>query len=259
MPAATVPPHFMEAIDMQSSEAVLAQARSALASLTHHGQPVQPSIQLRFADGALVLEGEVPDIEAKTRAAARIRKVDGIDNVVDHVRIANGSTTGGDGELRNAVCERLLQSVDFRSFRICSHAKGRSETMREAMGECWGEIGVHTEDGVVTLRGQVISLSHMRLAGVLAWWTPGCRCVINELKIEPAERDNDEEITEALRLVLETDALIDADQIVIRTENRVVTLEGYATEGSRRQAERDAWYLLGVEDVVNRIAVQQPS
>lgn len=27
----------------------------------------------------------------------------------------------------------------------------------------------------MTLEGRVVSLSHKRLAGVLAWWVPGCR------------------------------------------------------------------------------------
>lgn len=241
---------------MQSSEAVLTQARAALANLPYHGQQLHPTIHLRLSDGALILEGEVPDIGDKTRAAARMRKIDGVSCVIDHLRVANGAAPAGDGELRNAVCERLLQAVDFRGCKICVHAKGRVETLREAVGERIGWIEVCASEGVVTLRGQVISLSHMRLAGVLAWWSPGCQCVVNELEIAPAERDNDEEISEALRLVLEADPLVDADQIGIRTENRVVTLEGYASEHARRRAERNAWYVHGVEDVVNRIAVQ---
>ena len=242
---------------MQSSEAVLTQARAALANLPYHGQQLHPTIHLRLSDGALILEGEVNDIGDKTRAAARMRKIDGVSCVIDHLRVANGAAPAGDGELRNAVCERLLQAVDFRGCKICVRAKGRTETLREAVGEHIGWIEVGTADGCVTLRGQVISLSHMRLAGVLAWWSPGCQCVVNELEIAPAERDNDEEISEALRLVLEADPMVDADQIGIRTENRVVTLEGYASEHVRRRAERDAWYVQGVEDVVNRIVVQQ--
>ena len=46
--------------------------------------------------------------------------------------------------------------------------------------------------------GAAISLSHKRLAGVLAWWTPGCRDVVNSLDIVPPERDSDEEVQDAL-------------------------------------------------------------
>ena len=92
---------------------------------------------------------------------------------------------------------------------------------------------------------------------MLAWWSGGCRCVINEIVVAPAETDRDDEVTEALQLVLETDPFVDASRIRVRTEGRVVTLDGYVTnEGTRRQAERDAWYVQGVEDVVNRITLQ---
>jgi osmotically-inducible protein OsmY len=81
--------------------------------------------------------------------------------------------------------------------------------------------------------------------------------VVNELVVAPAEADRDDEITEALMLVLETDPFVDASQVSVRTENRVVTLEGcVSNEHTRRQAERDAWYVQGVEDVVNHIALR---
>ena len=129
--------------------------------------------------------------------------------------------------------------------------------MREPVNERNGWIEVAVQDGVVTLWGQVISLSHMRLAGVLAWWSRGCRCVVNELVVAPAEADRDDEITEALMLVLETDPFVDAAQVSAHTQDRVVTLEGCVNnERTRRQAERDAWYVQGVEDVVNHISLR---
>ena len=57
--------------------------------------------------------------------------------------------------------------------------------------------GEHVEaavrDGVVTLNGRVQSLSHKRLAGVLAWWVPGTRNVVNGLDVQPPEEDTDDE------------------------------------------------------------------
>lgn len=242
---------------MPSNEAVLTQARAALSQVPYQGRQLQPAIHLRLSDGALILEGEVGSIVDKTRAAAHVRRVDGVTAVIDHLRVADGAVPVGDGALRDAVCERLLNAIDFRNCRICAHVKGRVEPVREAVGERSGWIEVAASDGVVTLRGNVISLSHMRLAGVLAWWSGGCRCVINEIVVAPAETDRDDEISEALQLVLETDPFVDASCIRVRTEGRVVTLEGYvASEGTRRQAERDAWYVQGVDDVINRIVLQ---
>ncbi len=239
---------------MQSSESVLTQARAALAHVPFHGHPQHPVIHMRLDHGALLLEGEVADIVDKTRTAAQMRRVDGVSSVIDHLRVADGSNPVGDGELRAAVCDRLLDDIDFRNCRISARAKGRSNELRAAGEDSAGEIEVGVADGVVTLSGHVISLSHLRLAGVLAWWVPGCRCVVNELKVEPAEADSDAEITEALRLVLETDDFVDAEQIGVHTEDRVVTLDGCAvTDAVRRRAEQDAWYVQGVENVVNRI------
>jgi osmotically-inducible protein OsmY len=78
--------------------------------------------------------------------------------------------------------------------------------------------------------------SVLRLAGVLAWWVPGCRDVGNSLGVVLAVDDND-----ALRLVLEIDPFIQSDQITASCRNYVVTLEGFIrTDEERRRAELEA-------------------
>ena len=65
-------------------------------------------------------------------------------------------------------------------------------------------------------------------------------------------------LPDALRLVLETDPLVPADQIGIRAHDGVVTLEGLVIrEEERRRAEFDAWCLFGVKNVINRIEVER--
>jgi osmotically-inducible protein OsmY len=111
---------------------------------------------------------------------------------------------------------------------------------------------------VVTLNGAVTSLSHQRLAGMLAWWVPGSRDVINGLEVVPPEEDNDDEVTEAVRAVLEKDRFVTADHIRVSTRNRVVTLQGLvSSEKERQMAEWDAWYLLAVDLVVNALKVHR--
>jgi osmotically-inducible protein OsmY len=132
------------------------------------------------------------------------------------------------------------------------------DTLREAIGESSGSIEVSVEDGVVTLTGQVISLSHKRLAGVLAWWARGCRDLVNGLEVVPPEEDNDDEISDALHLVFETDPFVHADQIGISTRNGVVTLQGVVTsEQERKRVEWDAWCLFAVDKVINHIEVRR--
>ncbi len=137
----------------QSSEAVLTQARAALAHVPYQGHHLHPTIHLRLSDGALILEGEVADIVDKTRAAAHLRRVDGVTMVIDHLRIADGAAPVGDGELRDAVRQRLLTAIDFRNCKICAKVKGQDEARREAVGERSGWIEVAAANGVVTLSG----------------------------------------------------------------------------------------------------------
>ena len=121
-----------------------------------------------------------------------------------------------------------------------------------------GSIFVAVADGVVTLNGHVPSLTHKRLAGVLAWWVPGTRDVVNGLEEVPAEEDNDDELTDAVRLVLEKDPLVNAATILVSTKEWIVTLTGIVPNATMKQiAERDAWYVLGVKDVVNDIEVER--
>lgn len=104
-----------------------------------------------------------------------------------------------------------------------------------------GDILVSVKAGIVTLDGWVLSLSHKRMAGVLAWWTSGCRDVVDCLEVLPPEQDNDDEVSDALSLVL--DPLIPhPEQIHVQTRNYVVTLEGLVnTETEKARAEQDAW------------------
>jgi osmotically-inducible protein OsmY len=81
---------------------------------------------------------------------------------------------------------------------------------------------VEVTDGVVTLNGDVPSLSHKRLAGALAWWVPGCRDVVNGLEEVPPEEDNDDELTDAVRLVLEKNPFVNATKI--RVHSRLIII-----------------------------------
>jgi osmotically-inducible protein OsmY len=240
---------------MPQKEAVIRQVHGLLEHelrINLHRHP----IKIGFGDGAVVLEGEVENIAAKKLALELAAGVDGIRGVVDRLRIVPAERKG-DGAIRDSLCGFLLREPELRNCTIRVRAKGRVETLQEVPGERAGEIEVAIEDGVITFEGAVISLSHKRIAGVLAWWTPGCRDVVNSLDVVPPEEDNDDEVVDALRLVLEMDPLVQAEQITASCRNYVVTLAGYVrTEEERRQAERDAWALFAVDNVVNGIEVR---
>ena len=93
---------------------------------------------------------------------------------------------------------------------------------------------------------------------MLAWWVPGSTDVINSLEVDPPEEDSDDEIADAVAAVFEKDRLVDESSLKARVKDWAVTLEGIAfSEGEKKAAEDDAWYVWGVNDVVNNIRVEK--
>jgi osmotically-inducible protein OsmY len=244
---------------MQPSDTVLKKVMAAFERESHRKLQNHP-IHMSFDGAALTVAGEAPDIASKKHLLQLTQVHSEGRPVVDHLRVIANPPVA-DGELRTRICERLAQAVDFRNCVICARVKGQLEVLRGTMDQAGndgsGVVEVTVEDGVVTLTGQVISRSHRHLASVTAWWVGGCRDVVNLLELVPAEADGDDEISEVLHLVLETDQRVRAEQITIDVEDRRITLAGWvATEAERRQAEQDAWCLDATGGVVNHIQVR---
>lgn len=164
----------------------------------------------------------------------------------------------GDAEIRDHVCKVLLEEPALERCLIQGLAGDQPAPAQKAPAEAAGSIVVVVRDGVVTLNGEVPSLSHKRLAGVLAWWVPGTRDVVNGLEEVPPEEDNDDELIDAVRLVLEKDPFVNASKIRISATDWVVTLEGVVpVQAMKQMAERDVWYVLGVKNVVNKVVVKR--
>ena len=208
-------------------------------------------------DGAVILEGEVGDVAAKKRALEIAGATPEVRGVVDRLHVAP-TEPRGDGAILDTVAVRLAEVRELQNCTLRVLRKGESETLRDVRdADASGDILASVQDGVVTLDGWVLSLSHKRLAGVVAWWVPGCRDVIDALEVQPPEDDTDDEVSDALSLVLEMDPMIPhPDQIRVRTRGHVVTLEGLVgSESERTRAEQDAWCLFAVDRVVNQLAV----
>lgn len=206
-----------------------------------------------FGDGIVTLEGEVATVAAKKTGLRLAAGMRGVRGIVDRLRVA-AAVSMSDGEIRDHVRKSLIQEPALQACTIRVPVEGQGITSTEpAPG---GLIEIAVNDGVVILNGQVTSLAHQRLAGVLAWWVPGSRDVINGLEVVPPEEDNDDEITEAVHVVLEKDRFVNADHIRVNTKNAAVTLEGVvATEEEKKMAESDAWYVLGVDRIINALKV----
>jgi osmotically-inducible protein OsmY len=239
-----------------TSADVLEKARASLRSeprLDLHAAPVA----LEFAEGVLTAEGEVSSVAAKKLALERLAALPEVTGIVDRLHVQPAERMG-DGRIGDLVRDALLQEPAFAELTILEErAAGHVETVRVPPTGSRGEIRYLVEDGIVTLSGEVPGLGRKRLAGVLAWWVPGSRDVVNGLAVVPPEEDNDGEMTDAVRIVLEKDPFVNASQIRVASRDRVVTLEGLvAAEAERDMAEYDAWSVFGVDRVLNDIAVR---
>jgi osmotically-inducible protein OsmY len=215
---------------------------------------VRHPIALALDGDVLTVEGEVEDVAAKKLALERVAAVPGVRHVVDRLRVAPARRMT-DAEIRDHLRDALAGEPAFGG--LAARVEAGSPGWGEAGAGAAPRVDATVSDGVVTLAGEVPSLAHRRLAGLLAWWVPGTRDVVNGLEVAPPEADSDDEVTDAVRLALEKDPLVDAAEIGVTTRGGVVRLGGTApSQAQRRAAERDAWCVLGVDGVVNDIAVR---
>ena len=242
---------------MNNGNPILKSLRAALEReplINLHRWPIQFGLT---DDNALLLEGDTGSIAAKKLILEIAGALPGVRGVVDRLHVEPVEHKG-DGAILDTLMTLLLDTRELKNCTLRAMKKGEAATLQEARGEdTSGDILASVKDGMVTLDGWVISLSHKRLAGVLAWWVPGCRDVLDGLDVLPPEQDNDDEVSDALSLVLEMDPMIPhPGQIRIHTDHYVVTLDGLVgSQTEKDRAEQDAWCLFAVDKVVNRLAV----
>lgn len=198
-----------------------------------HIDPHKTPVEVRMEGEAVVIEGVVDNISQKKKVILAAMTAEGVLGVVDRL-LVRPSSRMTDAEIRDHVYAAILEEPSLKD----------------------SGIRVEVERGIVDLEGTAASLTHKRLAGVLAWWVPGSSDVINSLEVTPDEADNSAELCDALRIVFEKDRLVDASALIVSVNDWVVTLGGTAPgEAEREAAEEDAWYVWGVNGVINNIKV----
>lgn len=231
---------------------LLDDVRAAIAS-EHRLGPGRPTIEVEERpDGTLALTGEVDRVAKKRLAATHAARLAGAGRVVDEVRVTPAEARD-DAKIRDAAMRTFEQEPAFN--RLTMGIAGPNDyALITDPPDSLGRIDIGVKDGMVTLDGRVPGLEYKRLAGVLAWWVPGSTAVADRLRVEPPEDDTEAGLTDAIRAALEKDPFVDAGQIRVVNRDRRVLLEGWTkTETEKEMAEADAWYVFGVEDVVNRI------
>lgn len=124
----------------------------------------------------------------------------------------------------------------------------------------WASIDVVVSDGVVTLKGIVLSYAHKIAAQEAAHRVAGVLDVANDIEVKPVNGyvRTDSEIAGAVRNALEWDALVPNELIKSTVSDGLVMLEGEVDyQRERNDAERAVRRLAGVVDVINNIDVRK--
>jgi osmotically-inducible protein OsmY len=217
-----------------------------------HFKPVHFDID---ADGTATIESEVENVAVKRLALERLAATKGVSAVIDRLRVKPAKAMSDDGILDH-LRKAYYDEPSFYELALKEREAGKLKLVRNAFENERGAIETEVKDGIVVLNGRVPSLASKRLAGVLAWWVPGSRDVINGIAVEPPEEDAPIAIEEAVRIALDKDPFVDASQVRVGVRHRTVRLTGAVrSQAARDAAEWDAWYVFGVDDVVNELKV----
>lgn len=229
------------------------KALTAMRSELRIGPHFKPDLVIA-EDGTATIVAEVETVAIKRLALERLAGTYGVTAVIDRLRVTPAVAKSDDGILDD-LRKAYYDEPSFRQLALKERENGTLKLVRGASEDPRGEIELEVHEGVVILNGRVGSLAAKRLAGVLAWWVPGSRDVVNGIAVEPPEEDAPIRIEEAVRIALEKDPFVDAAQVRVGVRNRTVRLTGSLPREARDAAEWDAWYVFGVDDVINEIDV----
>ena len=240
---------------LRNKDEIEKEVRAALRSEPRLG----PAFHLRTlqieADGAVILDGQVPSVAAKKISLEKVAAIPGVAGIVDRLHVEPAAQMG-DNEIRVHVRDAMIEEPAFLRLDIREYVGGQFQLARGAPEGARGSIDIEVQEGVVTLNGTTPGLTSKRLAGVMAWWVPGVRDVVNGIEVDPPEEDSPDMIEEAVRVAIEKDPLVNASQTRVGVRNTRVRLTGaLAANAERDAAERDAWCILGVDNVINEIEV----
>lgn len=202
-------------------------------------------ITVSVKDGVARLSGDVGSSYERARAERTVRWVWGVRKLDDQLVVDWRQSWGTkarlprptDGELEAHVSDELAHDPRVDATHVV----------------------IDTEDGHVTLAGQVADLVQRRLADADARDVLGVVWVTNDLTVEPPHRQ-DWAIQEDVRSSLADDPLLADNQLDVRVVDGFVFMSGSVGSPEARQvASADAAQVRGVRRVVNGLQVKPPA
>jgi hyperosmotically inducible periplasmic protein len=211
------------------------------------------------ANGVVTLRGEIDEPGDRDEAVRIARSVEGVTQVNDRL-VVKADAARPDGNNTNQFTEPdgwVTAKIQAKYF-MDAEVKGR-------------DIDVDTQNGTVTLRGQVSSEAERRQAIAIARNTEGVRDVADQLTVNRVTESGDNQtglsqtaatvddawITTKVQSKFFLDRDIKGSTINVNTSGGVVTLEGSVRSAAERQAaEQIARETEGVSRVNNQLKVE---
>jgi osmotically-inducible protein OsmY len=228
-------------------------------TLNQHLNPFKLDVDVK--DGVAHLRGTVDSPVERDLAVEIAKGIDGITKVQEDIRIEPGSMAGERPE------DEFFRTVEDAS--ITARVKSKLLWNRNTNGL---NINVSTDNGVVTLKGQVESDTHRDLAVQLAKNTTGVQRVRNELDVVPqpekAEgkgvletmeaKTSDAMVTAKVKSMLLFSKEAEGADIKVSTTSQVVTLEGTVTSEEQKEKILEmANDVIGVKEVRSKLSVEK--
>ena len=241
-------------------------------------------INLKVADGNVLLKGHVTSQEQQKLALETARSAKGVKHVVSDLQItpATPSTDTAKTAADAPAAEVPADGSPVSDSQIGEQLSAELKRRKDA-GELKGfGLGISVKKGVVVLRGRVSSAEQLQLALDAAKQTPGVRDVVSHVVVvaDVAPQDKppsseaahlvasgkerrDEEISQEIALAVKAQKAagkLKAFDIDLAVEKGVATYTGQVPTAEQMQLVVDlARQTPGVRDVVNKLVVVSPA
>jgi osmotically-inducible protein OsmY len=216
------------------------------------------------AGGVVELRGEVESAQAKAEAVRLARAVDGVTRVEDRLRVRGAAQE----QARQANAHTAVEEDDTSDAWLTTKVQSKYFLDPDIGGL---DIDVTTENGVVTLSGDVSNAAERRQAIAIARNTDGVRDVRDQLQMNLTQRQSDATGTRARTFGERVDDLwvttkvqsqyfidtaVKGHEINVDTRNGIVTLKGTVdTQAAKAAAEQIARDTRGVARVNNQLMI----
>lgn len=184
--------------------------------------------------GIITLTGKVRSYADKMAAIRIVENVRGVRAIADEIEVRpQESEATSDDVIAKRIADLLTWNTSIPE----------------------GQVHVTVSNGRVTLRGEVEWRFQVDRAAEVIGGLRGVTGINNHIHVKPSIRASD--VSDRIRKALLRDAELDASAIHVVVEDGTVTLEGHVRYLSERKcAERAAWSMPGVRNVVDRLSVR---